>query len=329
MRYLIYGQQGINDEVINHYLDIIKSAYGVVKKCNFVRIESVNDIADGDFVLLYTISDAFRVCLKKKIRYAIWMQGVYPEERQLRGKGKIDFALMSLIERQALSNAEKVFMVSKAMLTHYEKKYRLKLSHKTFIMPCYNCSINKDAFFVEQKYDHPSFVYAGSLANWQCFDKTLLLFKKINTIIPDAELYIYTKEKKKAEDVAKRLEIKNYHIGYVKSDDLNDAIKRCKYGFIIRDDITVNNVASPTKLSNYLSAGIIPVVSDAIVLYQEIANESDYFVVENNDESFVRSIINIEKKKIDPNSIYRDYNNLFDKYYNDNYYINAIEAFLV
>ena len=53
------------------------------------------------------------------------------------------------------------------------------------------------------------------------------------------------------------------------------------------------------------------------------------FVVENNDESFVQSIINIEKKKIDPNSIYRDYNNLFDKYYNDNYYINSIEAFLV
>lgn len=32
------------------------------------------------------------------------------------------------------------------------------------------------------------------------------------------------------------------------------------YGFVLRDDITVNNVACPTKLVEYLQYGILPIL---------------------------------------------------------------------
>ena len=35
---------------------------------------------------------------------------------------------------------------------------------------------------------------------------------------------------------------------------------RCSYGFVLRDDIAVNNVACPTKLIEYLQYGIVPIL---------------------------------------------------------------------
>ena len=32
--------------------------------------------------------------------------------------------------------------------------------------------------------------------------------------------------------------------------DLNNTLKQFKYGFIVRDDIAVNNVATPTKMNS-------------------------------------------------------------------------------
>lgn len=329
MRYLIYGQQGINDEVIDHYLNIIAKAYGIAKHQELIRVNTIEDIDDGDFVLLYTIADAFRVRLKKKINFAIWMQGVYPEERQLRGKTKIDYIVMSWIEKKVLNNAEKIFMVSNAMLEHYEKKYNIALKEKTFLMPCYNCALNKEAFFSDHKYDEPSFVYVGSLANWQCFDKTVYLFAKIKKSIPNAKLYVYTKEQEQAEKIIKDAGIENYHLGFVNTSELGKEISRFKYGFIIRDDIVVNNVASPTKLSNYIGSGLIPIVSDCISLYEEISKDSQYFILGHSENDFIQKIESMEKQKLSADKIYNEYKRLFKKYYDDEEYIKLINNFLM
>jgi hypothetical protein len=47
----------------------------------------------------------------------------------------------------------------------------------------------------------------------------------------------------------------------VKPDYLNNkAYPEAILGFVLRDDIAVNNVACPTKISEYLRHGIIPIV---------------------------------------------------------------------
>lgn len=42
---------------------------------------------------------------------------------------------------------------------------------------------------------------------------------------------------------------------------MSEALADVKFGFVLRNDVPVNRVATPTKLSSYLSAGVIPVFS--------------------------------------------------------------------
>lgn len=58
-------------------------------------------------------------------------------------------------------------------------------------MPCFNQGINA-ACFSDEKYSKPTFVYSGNLIKWQCFPQTLDIFKRIQEVIPTAELTILT-----------------------------------------------------------------------------------------------------------------------------------------
>ena len=46
----------------------------------------------------------------------------------------------------------------------------------------------------------------------------------------------------------------------VSPEQLDGYYQKCHYGFILREDVLVNNVACPTKLVEYLYYGIVPIV---------------------------------------------------------------------
>src|SRR5690606_6210947 len=52
----------------------------------------------------------------------------------------------------------------------------------------------------------------------------------------------------------------NLRVLTVTPDELGDYYRQAHYGFILRDDITVNRVACPTKMVEYLFYGITPIV---------------------------------------------------------------------
>ena len=55
---------------------------------------------------------------------------------------------------------------------------------------------------------------------------------------------------------------KNLIVGSKNYQDLcKDVYSKAHYGYVLRDDITVNNVACPTKIADYLKYRIIPIVS--------------------------------------------------------------------
>ena len=107
-------------------------------------------------------------------------------------------------------------------------------------------------------------MYAGSLSAWQNIDETLKIFKQIENIIPEATLTLLTEEKIKAQALIKQYDIQNAMVRYVSLNNLNEELLKHKYGFLLRKDIKVNNVSTPTKMNSYLSSGVIPIYSDAI-----------------------------------------------------------------
>jgi hypothetical protein len=42
---------------------------------------------------------------------------------------------------------------------------------------------------------------------------------------------------------------------------MGEAYQGCQYGLLFRDDIPVNNVACPAKLTEYMQYGIVPVLT--------------------------------------------------------------------
>jgi len=207
----------------------------------------------NSYIVSDTIQTAFSYFLKGYKNQIVWMQGVVPEESFMRNQSKLRYHLIGIMERYVLKKAKMLLLVSDEMRRHYETKYKLKLSEKSVIMPCFNeLAIVEDAFR-QEKYEQNNFVYVGSLHAWQCFEQTVKLYAEIEKIAgTPTNLYVYTFQKELAEKIIKEQGICNYAVDFVDKDELSERIKGIKYGFVIREDCTVNAVATPTKFSNYL-----------------------------------------------------------------------------
>lgn len=321
---IVLSKKENNQVVTNMYLDTICK---IMEQCDFKSYKDP-DLStfdkNKDYLIVDTCKTAFEYFFKGYKNIIVWVQGVVPEEAIMIGYHHYRYYAHSFIENFVLKKAKLLFMVSSAMLNHYEEKYNLTLKNKVFIMPCYNENkIDEQSFLSKDKYNKNTFLYAGSLQEWQCFAQTIKVYKEIEDEINDAKLIVYTDEQTKALKIIRENKINNFYIGYEAPDKLGAKIKNIKYGFVLRKDDVVNNVATPTKLSNYISHGIIPIYSPCLKSFD--AYNSKYplalsFDLSNQDRDLPRLIKDIRK---DVNSEYVKTwcKKVFDSYYNQEEYI--------
>ncbi|MBD5266769.1 MAG: glycosyltransferase family 4 protein [Bacteroides sp.] len=327
--YYFYLPDGILD-VTAGYINIIRKAI----EYRGEEVKIVNNLKHiPKYSKVFTEYDKFcvDVLLWRKAKVAVnWFQGVTPEETYLMHKGtwlsRLRYLAHRYMEKFVLKRAAFKLFVSKAMLHHYQSVYNYK-GNDYFIMPCFNTTLG-NGVFNEVRYATPKFVYAGSMSAWQCIDDTLELFKMIQKSIPAATLDIYTSERDKAEALCKKHDVVA-KIDCVPSSELENRLRNYKYGFIVRDGSIINRVATPTKMSNYMGAGLIPVFSDTISAYKEnIAINNPYAVCFNNKEEATKEIIRIEQLGINSNQIEKVYNEIFNRYWNEQYYIEQLSKVL-
>lgn len=120
-----------------------------------------------------------------------------------------------------------------------------------------------------------------------------------------------TKEKGIEDAVQAVCEINSMH---------NDVFADVKFGFVLRNDVPVNRVATPTKLSSYLSAGVIPVFSKYLKDFYNRTNDFEY-VVPVSDFNPSEKLQKLLGEEIDTNKLISEYMELFNTYYNPQYYI--------
>lgn len=286
-----------------------------------------------DYLIFDECKIASLYILKGYHNIIVWIQGVVPEEAIMKGYAKYRYIVHSFLEYITLRKSKLVFLCSDAMKKHYEKKYRIGISSKSIIMPCFNeTGVDLASFHNPEKYQKDTFLYIGTLNVWQCFEETLQIYKAIEEKkLGETCLYIYTPSQVKAIAALKKYKVKNYKVGYLPAEQLGKNIGKFKYGFVLRRNNIVNQVATPTKLSNYIAHGIIPIYSDCLKSFDEYEKKSNgYGVVCNIEEpkEGVTRILNNMQENIPHSEMKRWCENTFNTYYNQEKYIQLIERYI-
>lgn len=314
-----------NIEVLMKYLDVIKSAF---EKEGFVcqYINSVKNIDKKSIIVFPMAIDAFKYYFKGYKNIVIWQQGATADESFMRHHSQARKIVLNLIDCYMMKKSKIVFFVSEYMKKYYECLSKQIFENKSYIMPCYNEELNSSIFF-EKDYSKNVFGYVGSLDLWQCFDQVAKLYKKIEDKYTDVKIKVLTFDVDRAETILDKYGVKNSIVKCVPKEEVVNELKEVKYGFVLRDNNIVNRVATPTKLSSYLSAGVIPIFSTCLDDFYRISKLIKYTIPADTNGDF-KTVFDGLKVEVSVEEIEKEYRTVFDTYYNTEQHTNNIRKLI-
>lgn len=191
--------------------------------------------------------------LRKKIVTDV--HGAVPEETHAQGKS-VRALIRSLAERVASYRSTALVCVTQRMADHLARKY--PNSAPPLILPIFNTELaRREGESLDMPRNiPPTMIYAGGLQIWQNIEK-MLEFAVINKkykylfLTPDSD----------------SLRARALKYGDIDADffscphsQVAEYYRAADFGFLLRDDNIINNVACPTKAIEYMAYGVIPVV---------------------------------------------------------------------
>lgn len=217
---------------------------------------------------IVSITSFFKLALRLPyIKSFLDFHGAAPEEHAMAGLHSKVKRMVSL-ELFALKYMDYFIVVTKAMQNHLEKKYSKKIdSKKVIILPIIS-SITQPLVKRQGSENKYTVIYAGNAESWQ------QLPRMVETICKTSNLYNYELYCTNP-DAMNSLIPSNFkpsiRATLATHEELINIYKRCHFGFALREDNVVNQVACPTKLVEYLAYGIVPVLdSPRIGDFQEL-----------------------------------------------------------
>ncbi|MEC3906301.1 hypothetical protein VOI54_04685 [Tamlana sp. 2201CG12-4] len=315
------------NEATTLYVNIISES--ISPNSNWRITNKVSDIEKNSIVITITCIDFLNVKLRHPfIKCFNWFQGVIPEESLMEKKQKHKYYILSMFEYLTLKFSHFNFFVSKKMYKHYKKKYNYN-GNNFFIMPCFNLEISKE---IKNKSFNKSLVYAGSMAPWQKVESILTTYKELREIDADFNLTILTMDLDEAKkmifnaNLEDKVECKCVELSY-----LQEELLKYKYGFLLRDDHVVNNVACPTKMNSYMASGVIPIYSETIGDFFEMFEKMKFSISIKESYNYhkIASLIHeFECNRFNGEDLEIEYQSFFENYYNQHSYIKTIRELL-
>jgi hypothetical protein len=186
------------------------------------------------------------------------MHGAVPEEFQLAGKPSAA-ARYAPVERVAVTRSRAIVTVSRAMAEHLKAKYRLP------DLPYLNVPIFDEVTLEREERDaaaKPAVIYAGGAQAWQNVELMLDAMAKVQG---SCDFVILTGDSETFRSKLLERKISGVTVASVPKEEVYGYYARSDYGFVLRDDTVVNRVACPTKLVEYLSCGVIPIVIQPVI----------------------------------------------------------------
>jgi len=276
---------------------------------------------DGNKVYLPHVRIAVMLSFLKlwKKSIYVWFQGALPEESMMRNQSIIRYKILSIIERVAFSVIDGAVFVSRAMYAHYKNKYGVHCKNY-FVLPCFS---DLTAQLEVERVDD-SYVYVGGGAPWQRVDLVIKAFKEILKKTPESRLWLVSNDRDGMNEVMYE-GFGNTHPSQIKimsiseRSDMEVFLSSIRYGFLFRDQSVVNKVSSPIKLGEYMSCGVVPIMSDGVGDYSEyIRNQGAGFVVDGNELDGISEMVSAGA--IAPKYVIDTYNQLKARFTPEEYF---------
>lgn len=323
--FIFYTNPWDRNDATGRYMDIIARAFRVAGYEDKGLTNSLRDITNSDTIITINCAFGIKACLFRRRNTLVhWFQGIEAEERQfLHGgvKGRLQYLLWSTLERVILHVAKLCIFVSAEMVEHYKHKHGKQPS--SFIMPCYNAAFEQTLHSSGQKFQAVNLVYAGSMHPWQRVKDVIAIYREIRILSPDARLTLLTRENDTAQRLCAEQNMLDVDIRSVPAERIAAELSQFSCGFILRDEMHINRVSTPTKLSSYLAAGVMPVVTTATPALGRIVEGTDYKLVLDpniNSKEAARKILELHKFATDSKAVLQDYQTIFETHYNDREY---------
>lgn len=316
-----------NIVVLQDYLNVVKHA---LEDIGYIVefTKSLDGISKKDLIVHPMGNDAFKYYLKGFRNFILWQQGATADESYMRHASKLRFMILNMMDLFAMNKAKAILYVSEELRRIYEKRGHCSFSGKSYIMPCFNEQYT-ESVYANKNYEKKVFSYVGSLAKWQCFEETVDLYKSIESKVSGTFFKVLTFNVDEAKEILKSKGIKNYSVACVPKERVFEELKDVTYGFIVRKDSVVNNVATPTKFSSYMSAGVIPIFSSCLKDFAVLSDKIKYAKkIGELSESVVDDIVRFVKQDINVSEIKKEYKSVFDTYYNKDVHRNNISTLL-
>ena len=216
------------------------------------------------------------------------VHGVVPEEMRLRGY-RVRSLLLSIVERVVVDRSDALIFVTDSMRSHFRRKYAMRDDLRTYIIPIITDELRPRGL----KKEPGLVIYAGGLQGWQRVDRMLDAIERTGNRF---RFIFLTGSPDSLRHQLDSRGMAQVEVDSVPSHSIFEYYDRASLGFVLRDDSLVNRVACPTKLVEYMCAGIIPIVEQPLIgdFYER---GYEYILVDEFESAEVPSLEKLENMR--------------------------------
>lgn len=314
----------VRGEVDKSYNHQIKFSYKGLPKYFKISlfIESIEllmklKLSDYDLIICRGEFTAYIVILIKKIlnlKYKILLdvRGAALEELDFYDFGflgnlkkRLKKHLFYNVLRESVKYSNFISAVSLNLSKYLESKYKRKadIIIPTIVSKNFKFDLNirkmiRDKYNINEKI---VFIYIGSLHKWQCFNETVKYLENVKKYLKYkfySIILISKKDYEKAKVVIRNSIIfKDCLIDSVPYNEVQKFIAAADFGLLFREDNIVNKVASPVKLSEYLSGGL-PVITNMKDYTKHICEKyKDAIIYQDNNAILLKPFLLSKRSK--------------------------------
>lgn len=246
-----------------------------------------------------------------KVKIVVDFHGAQPEEMLYENPNmaKSLYNYYEKYEKLSCKIADCIICQSNEMKQHLVSKYNAD-GNKIAV---FKCGVDIKHFDIKSKEEKKAvrkelgikerdvvFVYAGGITKWQKIDASLKIFKEYNAYNLDSKFLILTRDTDKLKvilDTPEFCHIKDSVI--IKSVQHNMVpryLNAADMAFLLRDNVILNAVASPTKLAEYLACGLPIITSSVAKKWVKPEIEKELIFTDKAVEDINQEIDNVLKK---------------------------------